>query len=991
MANRRKSAAKSKKRSDASRRGSQGPTTGRHGATDGGTDRGPDPTRRVTALQPRSPRRAPPAGARAARKAPRPKPGGEAPTVTSKHEILAVGLWCVGLLTLLALISFDAQDASLNAAGSAKGPVRVSNWIGPVGAYWADFLLQSLGIGAFAFALVLLTAGVRAFGGKRITPGWREGMGSLFLVPSLGAFAHIMVGAQAATYPAGGVLGVLLGGILHEQFATVGAVIVSGAAVLLGIAVTADGILTGLGMKGLGGARALWTWAQEQWVIMRERRARLAERRAARAELDTDERTLHWRMGQPQPLRAPEDEEAKALRAKLLAAAAERGRSLGDEDAERELASARRRAVRDSSEPDLPVDETVDLPAEERFEMGPLPAWEPTLVPVRGQLPEDTPSPESVDRGADATPDGAKIAPRPELVPAPVAPTVEAPKALAPVPVTEMEAGDDSGSEIVPLAEVAAPGKPTPKSSLRKSNKAPEPAIVDVRPDVDVDAIERAAKKAVTQKSQSFELPSPMLLDIEAEQRKPVDPELLRERADKLIQTLKHYGILGQVREIRPGPVITMYEFVPAPGTKISKITNLADDLAMSMEALRVRIVAPIPGKGAVGIEIPNQKVETVYLKELITHRAFQKSKAKLPIALGKDIEGIPYVSDMTKMPHLLVAGATGAGKSVSVNAMIMSILFNATPEEVRLIMVDPKMLELSVYDDIPHLLLPVVTDPKKAAVALRWGVREMERRYQQLSAMGVRNIDGYNRKVKAAQEKGETPTIKLKDKLGNVEEQPCEHLPYIVIIVDELADLMMVASREVEASIMRLAQMARAAGIHLILATQRPSVDVLTGVIKANFPTRIAFQVASKHDSRTILDAVGAEHLLGRGDMLFLSPGAGGVSRVHGSFVSDEEIERTVDFVKAQGEPQYDESILTVENEEQEGADEDEPMDEMYDQAVAIVTESQQASISMIQRRLRIGYNRAARLVETMEREGVVGPGDGAKPREVLVSPAPV
>jgi len=434
-----------------------------------------------------------------------------------------------------------------------------------------------------------------------------------------------------------------------------------------------------------------------------------------------------------------------------------------------------------------------------------------------------------------------------------------------------------------------------------------------------------------------------------------------------------------------------MYEFVPAPGIKISKIASLADDLAMSMAAMQVRIVAPIPGKGAVGIEIPNDSVETVYLKELITHPTFHESKYSLPIALGKDIEGNAYVTDLTRMPHLLVAGATGAGKSVSVNTMIMSILYNSSPKDVRLLMVDPKMLELSVYDGIPHLLLPVVTDPRKAAVALRWAVVEMERRYRSLSAAGVRNIDGYNKRVKQAEKKGERITITVKDKLGNDEELVCEHMPYIVIIVDELADLMMVASRDVESSIMRLAQMARAAGIHLILATQRPSVDVLTGVIKANFPTRIAFQVASKHDSRTILDGVGAEHLLGRGDMLFLAPGCNGVTRVHGSFVDEGEIERTVAFVKKNGTAEYNEEILAVSEEPEEPGADDEPMDEMYDQAVAIVTESQQASISMIQRRLRIGYNRAARLVERMEKEGIVGPADGSKPREILVQAAPI
>jgi S-DNA-T family DNA segregation ATPase FtsK/SpoIIIE len=468
-------------------------------------------------------------------------------------------------------------------------------------------------------------------------------------------------------------------------------------------------------------------------------------------------------------------------------------------------------------------------------------------------------------------------------------------------------------------------------------------------------------------------LPPIHLLDMRPNPTVAVDPDLLRQNAAKLTQTLKDYNIDGYVREIRPGPVVTLYEYVPGPGIKIAKIASLADDLAMSMEAMRVRIVAPIPGKGAVGIEIPNEVRETVFLKELLAHPAFVEAPHKLTLALGKDIEGAAYVADLAGMPHLLVAGATGAGKSVSVNAMIMSLLFRCTPDDVRMIMVDPKMLELSVYDGIPHLLLPVVTDPKKAALALRWAVEEMERRYEVLSEMGVRSIDGYNNRVRAAAAAGAPLEV--------------PRLPYILVVVDELADLMMVASREVETSIMRLAQMARAAGIHLILATQRPSVDVLTGVIKANFPTRIAFQVASRHDSRTILDGNGAEHLLGRGDMLFLSPGAGGLVRVHGAYVSEEEIARAVDHLKAQGTPQYDESILAPRDDEEEAFPSEDFADEMYDQAVALVAEAQQASISMIQRRLRIGYNRSARMVERMQMEGIVGPGEGGKPRPVLVS----
>jgi S-DNA-T family DNA segregation ATPase FtsK/SpoIIIE len=576
---------------------------------------------------------------------------------------------------------------------------------------------------------------------------------------------------------------------------------------------------------------------------------------------------------------------------------------------------------------------------------------------------------------------------------------------VEPVPVKEEPWFHHPAVAQTPLLS-AAQEKQEPAPAFEE----PIPAIVDVRPEVplelleDVGEVEEEAfeweedteeeaeelEEEDTEEAEEepieYQLPAVSMLDFEAAVRIPVDPAVLRENASKLTQTLRDYGIDGHVREIRPGPVVTMYEYVPGPGIKLSKIASLADDLAMSMEALRVRIVAPIPGKGAVGIEIPNEVRETVFLKEIVAHDSFKNASSCLSMALGKDIEGAAYVADLAKMPHLLVAGATGAGKSVSINAMIMSVLFKATPEQVRMIMVDPKMLELSVYEGIPHLLLPVVTDPKKAAMALRWTVEEMERRYEWMSSLGVRNIDGYNAKVLQAEQDGEVLMRPSDDGETEVE---CEKLPYILVVVDELADLMMVATKEVESSIMRLAQMARASGIHLILATQRPSVDVLTGVIKANFPTRIAFQVASRHDSRTIIDANGAEHLLGRGDMLYLSPGAGGLLRVHGAYVSDRDIERTVAFWREQGEPDYKEDILTPRENAEELPEEEEEHDELYQQAVAVVMESKQASVSLIQRRLRIGYNRAARMVDRMEREGLVGPADGAKPREVLVASA--
>ncbi len=473
---------------------------------------------------------------------------------------------------------------------------------------------------------------------------------------------------------------------------------------------------------------------------------------------------------------------------------------------------------------------------------------------------------------------------------------------------------------------------------------------------------------------EGFHLPTVAFLDAPAPNpRAAITRDELLANARLLENKLREFGVEGRVTEVHPGPVITMYEYEPAPGVKVNRIVNLADDLAMALKALSVRIVAPLPHKAAVGIEVPNAVREHVGLREILTAEPFVKSASPLTFGLGKDTAGVPVAIDLARMPHLLVAGATGSGKSVSVNAMIVSVLLKATPEQARLLMVDPKMLELNVYDGIPHLLLPVVTEPKKAAAALRWGVMEMERRYRLLADAGVRNIDQYNRNLKEGKVQ------------AGADEEPPRALPYIMIVVDELADLMMVIGREIEESIARLAQKARAAGIHLLLATQRPSVDVITGLIKANFPARIAFQVASKVDSRTILDTNGAEHLLGQGDMLLLPPGSSKLQRIHGAYVSEIEIKRIVDFLKTQAEPEYDESILEGADDDEPGLFDDEEVDPKYDEAIQVVSEARMASTSLIQRRLRIGYNRAARMIERMEREGIVGPGDGSKPREVL------
>jgi len=463
----------------------------------------------------------------------------------------------------------------------------------------------------------------------------------------------------------------------------------------------------------------------------------------------------------------------------------------------------------------------------------------------------------------------------------------------------------------------------------------------------------------------TYQLPSPGLLDPLPPAAKKVSKEDMLAQSELLMRKLLDFDIQGRVTQVYPGPVVTMFEFEPAPGVKVSRIVNLADDLALAMKSSSVRIVSPLPGKGAVGIEVPNNTRETVYFREILESPEYVSQKSKLKVPLGKDIFGTSVVSSIDKMPHLLIAGATGSGKSVAINTIILALLYNTRPSEVKLILVDPKMLELSLYNDIPHLLSPVVTQPRRAAETLRALVAEMERRYRQLAEKGSKNVDSYNKAVTEA-----------------------ERLPYIVVIVDELADLMMTVQREVEDSIMRLAQMARAAGIHLIVATQRPSVDVITGLIKANLPARISFQVSSKTDSRTILDANGAENLLGMGDMLFLPPGTAHLIRVHGCFVSETEIKRVVEFVKKQAKPNYELLAQRVREvaEAQVAEVEDSERDELYARAVDLVQMNGQASTSFIQRRLRVGYNRAARMIEMMEEDGIVGPADGAKPREVLV-----
>ena len=868
----------------------------------------------------------------------------EAATRGERQEVLAVCLLAAAAFLALALVSYEPDG---------------DNLIGPAGAFVAARIFSVVGLGAFALPFALFLGFVHA-----IRPS-RPRLGLVALL----SYAVLVLGGGIALdllFPSlrpfevrpGGLVGGTLADALQAVFSTVGSLILVLAAMACAL-VVASGWRLSRAILALGAA---FRWLGRQAVDFV--RLQVEQHRLEREALRLEEEERRAELGLPP---VPEAKKPRFRRKK-----AEEGTLEADLDGRIEVPVEEEPPIVAPARPVEPAPVAVNPPTSEAPELPPDPAW---VATGRGAA---APKP-AVEKPQVEKPAVGKLAvekPSVEQTPvetsAPSAPE-SAPAAAGPAPI-------DTEPEPVPVIEVPrGPRKP-------KKTESPFDLIVS---------------------ESGFSLPPLALLDAPpANDARHLDEAQLHATAARLKQKLEDFGIKGQVERIRPGPVVTMYEFAPAPGVKISRIQSLADDLAMALEALRVRIVAPIPGRGVVGIEVPNQKREIVYLREVLEQEAFRKARSKLTLGIGKDIEGMPYITDLAKMPHLLIAGTTGSGKSVAVNAMIVSLLYKATPEEVRFIMVDPKMLELSVYEGIPHLLLPVVTDPRKAALALRWAVEEMERRYALMAENGVRDLASYNRLVRErAQQAEETGDPKRSRKLlvidvekgETVEEEaqaaptppPSEErpLPYLVIIIDELADLMMVASKEVETYIARIAQKARAAGIHLMVATQRPSVDVVTGLIKANFPSRISFLLRSRTDSMTILDSAGAEKLLGQGDMLVLPPTSHHLQRVHGALVTEKEIKRVVDHLKAQGSPVYDESILSAPDDEggAEGG-EDDLSDELYDQAVAIVSEMKRVSISMLQRKMRIGYNRAARMIERMEREGIVGPADGAKPREVLI-----
>ncbi|WP_223642836.1 DNA translocase FtsK 4TM domain-containing protein [Corallococcus sp. EGB] len=983
-------------------------------------------------------------------------PGAASP---AKRALIGVFILAASLLALLAVATFDAHDR--------VGP-GFHNAVGPMGHLIAETLRGALGVCAYLIPVGGIYTAVVLFVGNRDRRRLPQIISLALLTCSVSVLAQLMFAKDKGwAHPPGGALGASLGGLMEGMFSTVGTIIlvtaISAAAFIVGTQYTFFKLcslvwagLTVLGRRASEAAHVFW---EQQKVNYAARQARLAQEKeeeaAFLAELEAEEEELSEAERLAEEAEAAEAE-ALAEEAVRLAKQTEKEQAANakkalKEQKEREKLDKKlaREEPSGEDETDDASDEQPSLPPEraERRQPGADPAWAASFLAPQPQLPASAEAAEPPRRARKT----------PQIVTPPAAPSTPPVPAASLAPPAAEPAAKPVAAEKQPAA---APGNalvPAPPSALARM-----PLIVEPKAPPKPTAVKRPQDQfEFVGDRKSFSLPPLDVLEADKKERSALDKDAFLVTAEKLRAKLADFGIVGEVVEIRPGPVVTMYEFLPGPGIKVSKIAALQDDLAMAMEAMRVRIVAPIPGKGVVGIEVPNRDRETVFLKEIAEQDTFQKSSSKLSMCVGKDIEGMPYVLDLAKAPHLLIAGTTGSGKSVAVNSMIMSILLKATPEEVRFIMVDPKMLELSVYEGIPHLLLPVVTDPKKAALALRWAVEEMERRYQMLSEAGVRNIAGFNKLVEtqASEEKpASAPAAKKKSKpkkmlvvdvegstmpaapasasdgLGvalpreddeelreaivsepapnleadgeedaefeedseestpveaaSPEKKELKKLPYIVVIIDELADLMMVASREVETYVARLAQMARAAGIHLMVATQRPSTDVVTGIIKANFPTRISFMLRSKPDSMTILGTVGAEALLGMGDMLIMPPTSAHLQRVHGAYVSEHEIKKAVDHLKAQGKPVFDESILKPRDEEGEGGggEEDELSDELYDQALAAVSEMRSVSISMLQRKMRIGYNRAARMIERMERDGVVGPADGAKPREVLL-----
>ncbi len=903
-----------------------------------------------------------------------------------RHEVAGIVLFSAGALLALAL-------ASWHAAGGA-------DWVGPIGARVAEAAVALLGTASLLLPWSCCVVAVRLF--RRTVRPVRplRSLGSAGIVVTAATGLHLWLGDRPALggLPAGGLVGETLGELLRATVGDAGAFTVVLTLLLVALVVrTRLSVVTvaagarDAGVKGgaaaLGGAAMLAkAWKEARKVDEREAQKRPTSTRGPAPEELTAKALRPVLDAPPEP---DDDEPAEAVASEPDALVAALTRSATDSEPKPAPARKGRRKSAPPPAPEEPPAPVVVAPAAQPAPVVVAPAREEPAPACDISMPAHE---EPVPARTRAVPARTKPAPAREE-PAP-ARTKPAPAREEPAPA-EDEAPFD-------LDEPAGGGELNIVSHDREIERAKKSAD-----HVAVDPVPPPVPAAAEMK-----LPSIDMLSKPPPAGVQFDEAHLRATAERLVKTLADYTIEGRVMEVHPGPVVTTFEVVPAAGTKLSKIARLSDDIAMSLEASKVRIVAPIPGKGRVGFEVPNAKRQMVYLRELIETEAFQNLGGALPVALGKDVVGAPYFADLAAMPHLIVAGATGQGKSVGLNVMLASLLYKRTPDDVRMLMVDPKMVELAVYDNIPHMLLPVVTDMKKAALALRWVVDEMERRYTLFAQTGSRNIVTYNERVAKAVAEGRTvrgldgpvrtketgTTVEIKAAEGESPDvalakagaaQP-RKLPYIVVVVDEFADLIMVAGKDIEAAVARLAQKARAAGIHVILATQRPSVDVITGMIKANFPARIAFKVSQKLDSRVILDQQGAEHLLGKGDMLILPPGASDLRRVHCAFVNEDEVQRITDHWREQGRPTFDEDILKP-REEDEAASDDGPAEikvpqDKYEKAVALVLSQRKCSVSFVQRYLGIGYNVAARIVDKMEREGIVGAPKGpGKDREVL------
>ena len=903
-------------------------------------------------------------------------------------EAAGVAMVIVALALCFALFSFSPGS-------------RGDNLVGPVGHQIARMLLGGIGVVGYVVGLFLVgVAGATLFGRMRV-PTILSVVSAMSITFGATVLAHLVAGEpELLGHPAGGVLGAVLGSLMASVIGAVGAALVAIGATLVGVIGISDLSLSrALGDAGaalryvtIGAVGRFSVWRAARVAAQKREEEIVEAARSARAQADLErdarERQLLEDLEEKQRI-AVLKATAKAEQRALARIAADEAKQRIEEQATAEVVEAEDDDGEEwhSMEPEVVERELVEVGL-------PGPGADPEIV-IASDLPSDADD-EDLE-------DAVEVIERIDFASQLPSEAIDDDDDEVPFDVDPVESTQQVSSTAI-VAEASDPSEEdtAPSEGPRIHERIKTEARFD----------EEASQPALPLEPEKpvYQLPPINLLDYEGDAPAEIDQISLRGKATRLEEKLKTYGVEGKVTAIRPGPVVTTYEYQPAPGVKVSKIANLSDDIAMSMEAVRVRIVAPIPGRGVVGIELPNDKRENVYLKEIVAHERFKKSSSLLTLALGKDAEGDAQVRDLRKMPHFLIAGTTGSGKSVSINTMILSILYKATPDQVKFIMVDPKMLELSLYQDIPHLLLPVVTDPRKASRALQWAVDEMERRYQLLSEIKVRDIDSFNKRLeklrdarKKAAERArlgesdeEVPEVSVvptreKGKIHDPwpgQDLP-EALPYIVVLIDEFADLMCVAPRDVEASVQRLAQKARAAGIHVLLATQRPSTDVITGVIKNNFPSRISFRVASRHDSATILNNPGAENLLGMGDSLMLSVNSPSPVRIHGGFVSEDEVERVVDFWRAQAKPKYDPTILAKRDEDGADGVDMEDADEHYDTAVKIVTDTQKASISALQRKLRVGYNRAARMIEMMELQGIVGPAVGPKgEREVMVKP---